>query len=256
MTEASSSFPFDDITVRAQETAHHMLEGSQFRPEHVLKEEILSKVDWHNRVEQEVQVALQDREPLSALLMDIDGFKAVNDDFGHDVGDRVIAETRSLLHEITTELGIEVEISQGRSRSEERAKVDENHPVLSQKPVDGHIGGDEFAILLHCDKEGAEIIKQLIKERFVDFLGRPENSDLQTLRLGIAIGIGMLEENGSKSQLLHDADEDMYQDKINNLPQLTDEQKRELRTIQYLAEQANIRLRDLPKYFKALERDF
>lgn len=74
---------------------------------------------FHERLDEEVARARRYGRPLALLVVDIDGFKAVNDRFGHVAGDDVLAALGELL------------------RTEARA-VD----------VVGRTGGDEFAVLL------------------------------------------------------------------------------------------------------------
>lgn len=50
------------------------------------------------RLEKEQATALAEGRPLSVVMIDIDRFKSVNDQFGHDVGDAVLREVAEVLH--------------------------------------------------------------------------------------------------------------------------------------------------------------
>ncbi|MBK7875095.1 MAG: diguanylate cyclase [Planctomycetes bacterium] len=54
-----------------------------------------------SRLEEEWEVALLLRRPLSVVMVDIDHFKQINDRFGHAVGDHVLRETATTLREFT-----------------------------------------------------------------------------------------------------------------------------------------------------------
>jgi diguanylate cyclase (GGDEF)-like protein len=52
-----------------------------------------------DRMEQEWAAAKRSERPLSCLMIDIDRFKPINDNFGHDIGDAVLRQTAKILRE-------------------------------------------------------------------------------------------------------------------------------------------------------------
>jgi len=99
-------------------------------------------------------------ENVALLLLDLDGFKAVNDAFGHAGGDAILVSTAAVL-------------------------------LKSVRPSDGvaRLGGDEFGILLRhvSDPHTAEVLALRILDAIKEL--RTERDDL---RLGASIGICML----------------------------------------------------------------
>ena len=91
------------------------------------------------RTEEEIERALRSRSPLSLLMIDVDQFKSVNDNFGHVVGDQVLAAIgRILLANVRT------------------------------FDVACRLGGDEFALLLpETDAPGAVMVAALATLTFV-----------------------------------------------------------------------------------------
>lgn len=111
------------------------------RLEHELRqEESLARTDmltglpnsrhFHQETEYEIQRAARYDHPFSVAYVDLDDFKAINDNFGHLVGDEVLREVANCLRE-----------------------------SLRRPDIAARLGGDEFAILLpETDVEGARAI--------------------------------------------------------------------------------------------------
>lgn len=88
---------------------------------------------FYTRVlENEIKRAKRHAMPLTLLLLDIDNFKNINDDFGHDTGDQVMQRIGTLLKD---------------------SLRTEDYPC--------RIGGEEFAVILpHTDTEHARIVAE------------------------------------------------------------------------------------------------
>ena len=89
---------------------------------------LLNVSTWEAEAEVELSRARRTQSPLAMALVDIDHFKAVNDTYGHLVGDRVL---KSLAQALTSQL-----------RDYDRA---------------GRFGGEEFVLLLRPDQRGRRV---------------------------------------------------------------------------------------------------
>jgi diguanylate cyclase (GGDEF)-like protein len=121
---------------------------------------------------------------VALMVMDLDEFKAINDNHGHHVGDRALCEVARVL----------------------RAAI---------RPYDICVryAGDEFIIVLSgCSAEEAEQKRQELQRAVDDvhFEARPG----KRLQLGISVGVAIFSQDGASYEtLLATADSRMYQDK-------------------------------------------
>ncbi len=122
------------------------------------------------------------------LLLDLDGFKHINDVYGHDAGDKVLVEVAN------------------RLRS--RVRLDE---------VVGRLGGDEFILLINNMDTNKHIARNTalgVAEQLVTLLSMPINFNDIKLTIGVSIGIRIfgLDEIEAESAI-KDADIAMYRAK-------------------------------------------
>jgi chemotaxis family two-component system sensor kinase Cph1 len=131
--------------------------------------------------------------PVAVIFIDLDRFKNVNDEYGHDAGDRVLREAARRIAEVTRTRGDVV----GRADAGDSPAV--------------RLGGDEFVVLLPgADAEGAA----LVADRIRLFLLQPIaiSPDVQ-LTISAAIGVAVATEPEKPHDLLRRADAAMYEDK-------------------------------------------
>ncbi len=125
----------------------------------------------------------QGQGQVALLLLDLDGFKTVNDTLGHAVGDKLLVEVATTLRKA--------------------ARPDD---------VVVRLGGDEFAVLLQDMPDTDAAVRAA--EQISHSLHRPFNVDRVTLEVGASIGVAVAPEHGQDlDALLRRADVAMYQAK-------------------------------------------
>jgi len=124
------------------------------------------------------------KSEVAIIVMDIDGFKSINDTYGHNVGDHALREVAGAL--------------QGALR-----------------PYDLCVryAGDEFIVVLaDCSREAADIKRRELQARIADI--QVEVRAGKRLALGVSAGAAVFPHDGATyEQLLADADHRMYRDK-------------------------------------------
>ncbi len=126
-----------------------------------------------------------ERQPsqLAVLFIDVDHFKGVNDSFGHDAGDHVLAEV-------------------GRRLTRFSRRVD----------TVARLGGDEFVVL--CAPLGDDDDATLIAERIIEGVRSSHIEDGRELAVTCSVGIAITSDpHAEPEQLIRDADEAMYEAK-------------------------------------------
>jgi diguanylate cyclase (GGDEF)-like protein len=134
-----------------------------------------------DRTEQMLARARRSYVPVAALFIDLDGFKEVNDTFGHAIGDR-------LLQAVTARLVA----------------------IMRESDSVGRLGGDEFVILV--DGSTMDAGPELVAERLLSVLREPfelEDTLCGPLSLTASIGIAA-GARSSATELLRDADIALY----------------------------------------------
>ncbi len=117
------------------------------------------------------------------MFLDLDGFKKVNDNNGHDIGDAVLVESALRMQKAVRDID-----------------------------VVARFGGDEFIIVLPDCHTNADV--SIIAKRIIDHINQPLESVNIVEKLGVSIGIAIYSEDGmTKEELLTLADKAMYEAK-------------------------------------------
>ncbi|NYI41147.1 GGDEF domain-containing protein [Demequina lutea] len=115
------------------------------------------------------------------MIVDLDDFKAVNDVFGHAVGDELLIVAARRLRD-----------------------------CVRGSDLVARVGGDEFAVLLDNPQDGTDEIAQ----RIVDAMAKPFMVSAGTASVSASVGVVVFDGVGrTAEELLHEADTSMYQAK-------------------------------------------
>lgn len=142
---------------------------------------LLTRYVFNSQIERLYVSSKADRIPLSALSLDLDGFKQVNDHLGHQKGDEVLQKVGKIILESTR---------------------------LSDFPI--RMGGDEILILLpQADAEAAYHIGERIRKKI------EEAFEKEQYKVTVSIGVTQLKGEDTIDSFLKRVDEAMYISKNN-----------------------------------------
>jgi diguanylate cyclase len=144
---------------------------------------LLNRVNWERMVSAEFKRHHRHGSPAALMMIDIDGFKAINDRYGHLSGDEVIRNVAVLLD-----------------------------GALREQDIPGRYGGDEFGVLLpDTDLAGALAIAERVRARIEAAV--VESSD--GVRCSISVGVAAVRGEGDAARdWIGRADRALYRAKV------------------------------------------
>ncbi len=139
-----------------------------------------------DRLAQGIEAARRHRTALALLFIDLDRFKEVNDNLGHDVGDMVLVEVASRIHS-----------------------------ALRRSDTVARLGGDQFVVVVHDVATSGEVTEVTeVAEKLLARIVMPMRLNGHSVEVGASIGIALFSRNGSDvTSLMKAADAAMYQAK-------------------------------------------
>ncbi|WP_313461151.1 EAL domain-containing protein [Stenotrophomonas sp.] len=135
-----------------------------------------------DRIEQTIEKARRRNFPFAVMFCDLDGFKAINDAYGHQLGDKLLVEVS---HRVSG--------------------------LLRSQDTFARLGGDEFVIVFQIDEpEDAAVVA----ERILASVAEPFHIDALELHVSTSIGIALYPDDAANErELMAHADAAMYHTK-------------------------------------------
>ncbi|MDV6316919.1 diguanylate cyclase domain-containing protein [Idiomarina sp. HP20-50] len=161
--------------------------AAERRIRHIATHDELTGLPNRNLMQDRLEQTLNQNErtgkPFAVLFLDLDGFKKINDDFGHNYGDELL-----------------IHAAQRMSTLLRRSDTVCRH------------GGDEFVIILPTANTTGSALA--VSRKLVVQLAKPYKVKKKTLEISVSIGVAVYPKHGkSTDDLLRSADKAMYRAK-------------------------------------------
>ncbi len=148
---------------------------------------LANRLQFADQLRKAVNRARQRDELVTMFYIDLNGFKPVNDEFGHDIGDQLLTEVGQRLT-----------------------------GCLRASDLVARLGGDEFAVLITTQTSGEDA--DALAERLADTFVEPFQIDGHRLRVGASIGRAVFPIDAATADgLLRQADASMFEAKRSTL---------------------------------------
>jgi diguanylate cyclase (GGDEF)-like protein len=135
---------------------------------------------FHINLVNAIKRAKRKRKLIALLYIDLDNFKLVNDNYGHDAGDLVLVEVTNRIKSF-----------------------------LRESDLFARIGGDEFTVIVEQVEDRSDVI--LIAQRICKSLAEPMSIEGHTVYISACIGISFYPDDGHEAKILiKAADDAMY----------------------------------------------
>ena len=140
---------------------------------------------FYERLQEELERAGRLRKPLSIIMIDVDDLKAINDEFGHQVGDIVLRQFARVLNR-----------------------------TAGPDYVTARLGGDEFSVIMpSADRREADEMAWRIWDQLSE--GPVWENGHASIYLGVSIGVGGYPWGGTDlEEIIHWADAKLYANKL------------------------------------------
>ena len=152
---------------------------------HVARFDTLTGLATRDVLLQTMQASFDTGEPSSVLLLDLDGFKEINDSLGHSAGDRILQIVGARLRTVTAD-----------------------------KAIAARFGGDEFVLFMRGSADPLQASS--LAQHVIDAVQEPLDLDGQMVPMGVSIGIALRTEGKETPlELIGKGDLALYKAKTN-----------------------------------------
>ena len=143
-------------------------------------------------MDNEVGRARRYKKPFSLIMLDLDYFKKINDEYGHPTGDVVLKEVSNLINNTIRDCDLSV-----------------------------RYGGEEFAVVLpETESKGAAVVAERLRQaaEHIEIMDQDNN-----IRITISVGVTSYDpaKNKNKSEIISEADNALYNSKRNGRNKVT-----------------------------------
>lgn len=159
-------------------------EQIKYQAYHDLLTELPNRRFFYEKMHEYLAMAKRYDHILSVMFIDLDGFKNVNDNFGHNIGDLLLKEVGERLKKSVRETDIVA-----------------------------RMGGDEFTLILPEIRENTDA--KVVAEKINKTLNQPFELQGNQISISSSIGISIFPDHGDEAELLvKKADDAMYKAKL------------------------------------------
>lgn len=164
-----------------RDISHHIQDREKFEKLAIVDDltRLYNRRYFISQVDKLIHASKGEPSPGYIMFMDLDGFKLINDNYGHEAGDQALQRI-----------------------------ADQLQKTLRKMDIICRIGGDEFAAIVHDTDEA--VVKAICTRIFE---AMDELSFDQDIKLGISIGLARIGPDSTADSLLNAADTAMYEAK-------------------------------------------
>lgn len=178
----------DDELAAYRAHLEHMVEQRTAELQHLAEHDALTGLPnralLNDRMAQAIHLARRNQTSVAFMMIDLDGFKRVNDSFGHAIGDGLL-----------------------------RQVADRLSGAIRKTDTVARIGGDEFMLLIAYDKQRADV--DTVAAKVLSLLRQTFVIESRDIRIDGSIGIAICPEHGTLAPgLMRAADAAMYRAKV------------------------------------------